>query len=72
MRYFTGIVGQLEKFCDFYRQGSIPNYQVPSENIQRVITRMGERFEAVSKNIEMLKELVSSESASGVPHNQMQ
>lgn len=72
LRYFSGIAGQLEKFCDFYRQGNIPNYQIPSENVQRVIARMGERFLSVTKNIDLLKDLVASESASGIPQNQMQ
>ncbi len=72
VRYFQGIVSQIEKFCDFYKQGSIPNYMVPSENVLLVLSRMDERFVSIQKNIDLLKELVASESANGIPENQVQ
>ena len=72
VRYFSGIVGQIEKFCDFYKQGNIPTYVIPSENVRVVLSRMEERLTSIQKNIEMLKELVQSEAASGIPDNQIQ
>lgn len=72
VRYFSGIVDQIEKFCDFYKQGNIPTYVIPSENVQLVLTRMEEKFITISKNINLLKELVASEGTNGIPDNQIQ
>jgi hypothetical protein len=72
VKYFGEIVDQIEKYRDSFKQGSIPNYMVPSENVQVVLNRLTEKFDCIQKNIEMLKELVTAENQSSIPNNQIQ
>lgn len=72
VKYFGEIVDQIERYRDSYKQGSIPNYMVPSENVQVVLNRLSEKFDCIQKNVEMLKELVVAENESSIPNNQIQ
>ena len=71
VNYFTNIVGQIEKFCDYYKQGNIPTYSIPSENVKLILKRMDEKFDTILKNIDMMRELISSDTANGIPDNQV-
>jgi hypothetical protein len=45
---------------------------VPSDNVKLVLSRMEEKFANIQKNINLLKDLVASESANGIPENKIQ